>query len=149
VRGAGVIFNLFLASSRLQKKRAILTIASIAWGSVALLLLLAFGQGLKNQLSIANRGMGTSIAVLWASETTKAWQGLPPGRSIRFLPEDVALLKERVPLLSGAIGEFSSWGNNYTYGKKTVNAQLIGTEAAYGELRNHVPARRPVRTTTT
>jgi putative ABC transport system permease protein len=139
VRGAGVIFNLFLASSRLQKKRAILTIASIAWGSVALLLLLAFGQGLKNQLSIANRGMGTSIAVLWASETTKAWQGLPPGRSIRFLPEDVALLKERVPLLSGAIGEFSSWGNNYTYGKKTVNAQLIGTEAAYGELRNHVP----------
>jgi putative ABC transport system permease protein len=139
VRGAGVIFNLFLASSRLQKKRAILTIASIAWGSVALLLLLAFGQGLKNQLSIANRGMGTSIAVLWASETTKTWQGLPPGRSIRFLPEDVALLKERVPLLSGAIGEFSSWGNNYTYGKKTVNAQLIGTEAAYGELRNHVP----------
>ena len=139
MRGAGVIFNLFLASSRLQKKRAILTIASIAWGSVALLLLLAFGQGLKNQLSIANRGMGTSIAVLWASETTKAWQGLPPGRSIRFLPEDVALLKERVPLLSGAIGEFSSWGNNYTYGKKTVNAQLIGTEAAYGELRNHVP----------
>ena len=139
MRGAGVIFNLFLASSRLQKKRAVLTIASIAWGSVALLLLLAFGQGLKNQLSTANRGMGTSIAVLWASETTKAWQGLPPGRSVRFLPEDVALLKERVPLLSGAIGEFSSWGNNYTYGKKTVNAQLIGTEVAYGDLRNHMP----------
>jgi hypothetical protein len=33
------------SSSRLQKKRAVLTIASIAWGSVALLLLLAFGQG--------------------------------------------------------------------------------------------------------
>lgn len=140
MRGPGVIFNLFLASSRLQKKRAILTIASIAWGSVALLLLLSFGQGLKNQLSIANRGMGTSIAVIWASETTKTWQGLPPGRSVRFVPEDVTLIKERVPLLNGAIGEFSSWGNNFTYGKKTVNAQLIGTEAAYGDLRNHVPS---------
>src|SRR5262249_51183872 len=139
MRGASVIFNLFLSSSRLQRKRAVLTIASIAWGSVALLLLLAFGQGLKNQLSTANRGMGTSIAVIWPSETTKAWQGLPPGRSIHFLPEDVALIKERVPLLNGAIGEFVTWSVNFTYGKKTVNAQLIGTDAAYGDLRNHVP----------
>jgi len=139
MRGAGVVFNLFLASSRLQKKRAVLTIASIAWGSVALLLLLAFGQGLRDQLSVANRGMGTGIAVLWASETTKVWQGLPAGRSIHFLPEDVPLLKERVPLFDGVIGEFVSWGNNFTYGKKTVNAQLIGTDTAYGDLRNHVP----------
>jgi len=139
MRGARVVFNLFLASSRLQRKRAILTIASIAWGSVALLLLLAFGQGLRDQLSVANRGMGTSIAVLWASETTKVWQGLPAGRSMHFLPEDVALLKERVPLFNGVVGEFVTWGTNFTYGKKTVNAQLIGTDAAYGDLRNHVP----------
>jgi putative ABC transport system permease protein len=139
MRGANVIFNLFLTSSRLQKKRAVLTIASIAWGAVSLLLLLAFGQGLREQLTVANRGMGDGIAVLWASETTKTWQGLPPGRSIRFLPEDAPLLRERVPLLDGAIGEFVTWGTNFTYGKKTVNAQLIGTEAAYGSLRNHVP----------
>ena len=139
MRGAGVVFSLFLSSSRLQKKRAVLTIASIAWGSVALLLLLAFGQGLKDQLTVANRGMGSGIAVLWASETTKTWQGLPAGRSLHFLPEDALLLRERVPLLDGAIGEFVTWGTNFTYGKKTVNAQLIGTEAAYGELRNHVP----------
>lgn len=137
--GVGVVFNLFLSSSRLQKKRAVLTIASIAWGSVSLLLLLAFGQGLREQLSVANRGMGDGIAVVWASETTKTWQGLPAGRSLHFLPEDSQLLRERVPLLDGAIGEFVSWGTNFTYGKKTVNAQLIGTEAAYGDLRNHVP----------
>src|SRR5580765_7978023 len=139
MRGLRVVFNLFLSSSRLHGKRAALTIASIAWGSVALLLLLAFGQGLRDQLSVANRGMGTGIAVLWASETTKVWQGLPAGRSIHFLPEDVPLLKERVPLFDGVIGEFVSWGNNFTYGKKTVNAQLIGTDTAYGDLRNHVP----------
>ncbi len=138
MRGANVVFSLFLTSSRLQKKRAVLTIASIAWGSVSLLLLLAFGQGLREQLTVANRGMGDGIAVLWASETTKTWQGLPAGRSIHFLPEDAPLLRERVPLLDGAIGEFVTWGTNFTYGKKTVNAQLIGTEAAYGDLRNHV-----------
>ena len=137
--GLGVVFSLFLSSSRLQKKRAVLTIASIAWGSVSLLLLLAFGQGLRDQLTVANRGMGSGIAVLWASETTKTWQGLPAGRSLHFLPEDALLLRERVPLLDGAIGEFVTWGTNFTYGKKTVNAQLIGTEVAYGDLRNHVP----------
>ena len=136
---AGVIFNLFLASSRLQQKRAVLTVASIAWGSVALLLLLAFGQGLRNQVSLANRGMGNGIAVLWASDTTKAWQGLPAGRSLHFLPEDVAMFKERVPLLEGVVGEFVTWGVNFTNGKKTVNAALIGTDAIYGDLRNHVP----------
>jgi putative ABC transport system permease protein len=139
MRGAGVIFSLFLTSSRLQRKRAVLTVASIAWGSVALLLLLAFGQGLRNQLSVANKGMGTSIAVVWPSETTKVWQGLPAGRRVRCVPEDIALVKDRVPLLDGAIGEFVTWGTNFTYGKKTVNAQLIGTQAAYGDLRNHVP----------
>ena len=136
---AGVVFNLFLASSRLQQKRAVLTVASIAWGSVALLLLLAFGQGLRNQVSLANRGMGSGIAVLWASDTTKVWQGLPAGRSLHFLPEDVAMFKERVPLLDGVVGEFVTWGVNFTNGKKTVNAQLIGTDTAYGDLRNHVP----------
>jgi len=40
MKGLGVVLNLFLASSRLAPKRAVLTIASIAWGSVALLLLL-------------------------------------------------------------------------------------------------------------
>lgn len=136
---AGVVFNLFLASSRIQQKRAVLTVASIAWGSVALLLLLAFGQGLRNQVSLANRGMGSGIAVLWASDTTKVWQGLPAGRSLHFLPEDVAMFKERVPLLDGVVGEFVTWGVNFTNGKKTVNAQLIGTDTAYGDLRNHVP----------
>jgi len=105
-----------------------------------LLLLLAFGQGLKQQLSTANRGMGSGIAVLWAGETTKVWQGLPSGRTLSFLPEDVQLLRERVPLLDGVIGEFRTWSANFTYGKTTVNGQLIGTQAAYGDLRNHEPA---------
>lgn len=139
MRGLNVVLSLFLASSRLQRKRAVLTIASIAWGSVSLLLLLAFGQGLREQLSKARLGMGDGIAVLWATETTKPWQGLPAGRPIRFHLDDVAMLSERVPILSGAIGEHRTWSANFTNGRKTVNNQLIGTEVAYGDLRNHVP----------
>src|SRR5205823_9275581 len=53
-----IIFNLFASSSRLQKKRAYLTIAAIAWGTVAILLLLAFGEGLKRQLDKNRRSTG-------------------------------------------------------------------------------------------
>ncbi len=139
MRGASVVFGLFLRSARVQKKRAVLTIASIAWGSVALLLLLAFGQGLKNQMATARRGMGDGIAVLWAAETTKTWQGLPAGRPVPFHIEDVLLLRERVPILDGVIGEHRTWSANLTNGRKTVNGQVIGTYVEYGELRNHRP----------
>ena len=39
-RNLAVILQLFLSSARLQKKRATLTIASLAWGTVTILLLL-------------------------------------------------------------------------------------------------------------
>jgi putative ABC transport system permease protein len=140
VSGARVVMNLFLSSSRLQKKRAALTIAAIAWGSVSLLLLLAFGQGLKTQMATARRGMGSGIAVLWAAETTKPWQGLPAGRPVRFRLEDIEMLRQQVPMLQGVIGEHRNWDVTFTNGRKTLNAQLIGTEVPYGDLRNHIAA---------
>ena len=139
MRSLPVILSLFLRASRLQKKRAVLTIAAIAWGSVSLLLLLAFGEGLKNQMATARRGMGEGIAVLWAGQTTKAWQGLPPGRQINFAIEDVELLRSRVPMLDGVIGENRTWSANFVVGKTTLNAQLNGAHADYGRLRNHEP----------
>ena len=75
-----VVLQLFLKSSRVQRKRAVLTIAAIAWGTVALLLLLAFGEGLRRQIATNMAGMGTDIGVFWPGETTKAWQGLGAGR---------------------------------------------------------------------
>jgi len=140
MRSFPVIVSMFLRASRLQKKRAVLTIAAIAWGSVSLLLLLAFGEGLRNQMSSARKGMGDGIAVLWAGQTTKTWQGLPAGRQINFHIEDVELLRSRVPMLDGAIGENRTWSANFVVGKKTLNAQLNGVHADYGRLRNHEPS---------
>ncbi|HZN54131.1 MAG TPA: ABC transporter permease [Candidatus Polarisedimenticolaceae bacterium] len=140
MRSLPVIVSLFLRASRLQKKRAVLTIAAIAWGSVSLLLLLAFGEGLKNQMATARRGMGEGIAVLWAGQTTKAWQGLPPGRQINFAIDDVEILRSRVPILDGVIGENRTWSANFVVGKTTLNAQINGVHADYGRLRNHEPA---------
>ena len=59
-----ILFTLFASSARLQKKRAYLTIAAIAWGTVAILMLLAFGQGLRMQLEKNRRSTGENLAII-------------------------------------------------------------------------------------
>jgi putative ABC transport system permease protein len=133
-----LVLQLFLRASRVQKKRAVLTVAAIAWGSLSLLLLLAFGEGLKRQLILANAGMGQNIAVLWPGETTRPWNGMPAGRPVRPRVEDVALVASRVEHLHGVSGELRSWRTAYTAGERTVNGRLTGADVSYGEMRNHI-----------
>ncbi|HXH27852.1 MAG TPA: ABC transporter permease, partial [Candidatus Polarisedimenticolia bacterium] len=127
-----------LRSSRVQRKRAVLTIAAIAWGSVSLLLLLAFGEGLRQQMLIARAGMGVNLAVIWAGETSLPYRGLPVGRSIRPKIEDIELIRERAPSVRTVIGELTNWRVSFTNGRKTVNSRVTGTQVAYGDLRNHI-----------
>jgi len=134
-----VILNLFASSSRLQKKRAYLTIAAIAWGTVAILLLLAFGEGLKRQMDKNRRSTGENLAVMWPNVTTKAWKGLPPGRPIRLRMDVLDFIRERMPELAAVHGEIVSWRTAITYGRKTVNGRVIGTNVVYGEDRKHYP----------
>jgi putative ABC transport system permease protein len=134
-----LIFQLFLKASMLQKKRAVLTVAAIAWGTVAILLLLAFGEGLKNQMADGKKAMGTNIAVIWPGETSKPWKGLPSGRPIRPIADDVEYLRRGLPEVKGLLGELHNWGVSLTYGRKTVTGHVIGTNWIYGEMRNHIP----------
>ncbi|HEY2092208.1 MAG TPA: ABC transporter permease [Thermoanaerobaculia bacterium] len=134
-----VIFTLFATSSRLQKKRAYLTIAAIAWGTVAILLLLAFGEGMKRQLEKNRRATGSNLAVMWPGETQKPYKGMPPGRSVRVRIDDVDMLRERMPELAAVFGEVVSYRTNVTYGRQTINGRIIGTNPEYGDARVHYP----------
>src|SRR4051812_19854319 len=134
-----VVLTLFASSSRLQKKRAYLTIAAIAWGTVAILLLLAFGEGLKRQLEKNRRATGDNLAVMWPGETSKAFKGMPPGRNIRPRYDDIEQLRERMPELKSVLSEIVSWRTALTYGRKTANGRVIGTNWQYGEARRHYP----------
>jgi putative ABC transport system permease protein len=136
---ARIVLHLFASASRVQRKRAALTVAAIAWGTLTLLLLLAFGEGLSRQLLKARAGMGNNIAVLWPGETSKVWRGLPVGRPIRPTVDDLDLIRGRVPGLATALGELRSWQTALTYETKTVNGRVTGTSPGYGPVRNHIP----------
>jgi putative ABC transport system permease protein len=141
-RNLGVVLHLFLASARLQKKRATLTIASLAWGTVTILILLAFGEGLKRQMMSNEQAMGSNLAVMWPGETSKPYKGLPEGRPIRPKLEDIDYARERLPELDAIWGELTSWRTALAYGRKTVNGRVIGTRWDYGDARKHFPKTR-------
>ena len=75
-----LILRLFAHDAARQRKRMALTILAISWGTLSIVLLLSFGEGLKRSFHKNTRGMGEGIAVLWPGATKKAWEGLPSGR---------------------------------------------------------------------
>jgi len=134
----GLVLRLFLQSSRVQRKRAVLTVAAIAWGSLSLLLLLSFGEGLRLSLYRASRGMGHNLAILWPGETGRPWQGLPAGRPVRLRIDDVDFLRKRVQGLAGVSGEIHNWRVTMSQGDTTVTGMVIGASPDYGRMRNQI-----------
>jgi putative ABC transport system permease protein len=130
-----VILQLFIRASAIQRKRAILTVAAIAWGTVAILMLLSFGEGLKRQMLRNKRGMGENIAVWWPDETSKVWEGLPTGRPIRPRMQDIEYLREKMPDVQ-VVGEITSWQVPLAYESTTINRQVNGVSWEFGEVRH-------------
>jgi len=139
LNGPAVVAQLFLSATSMQRKRAALTVAAIAWGTVAIVMLLAFGHGLERQMMKSRRGMGENIAVWWPGETSKVWQGLPMGRPIRPIVDDVPYLAARMTAASDVIGEMTVWSANLTWGETTLTGRVTGTNWQYGDIRHHFP----------
>lgn len=135
----GLIFRLFRSAARIQRKRMILTVTAIAWGTVSIVLLLSFGEGLKQTLTKGSTGMGEGIAVCWPGETQKDFAGFPAGREIRILPDDVFLLLENIPEMGAASGEMQTWGAQLSRGRTNLNKRVVGVHPSWGEMRNQVP----------
>ncbi len=131
-----VVWHLFERASSLHRKRAVLTVAAIAWGTVAIVMLLSFGEGLKRQMSVSRRGMGENIAVWWPGETSKVWRGLPAGRPIRTRVDDVDYVRRMMPDVK-VVGEITSYQTTVTWGRVTRNVRVIGSNAEYGVVRRH------------
>jgi len=134
-----LIFRLFLRDLKKQRKRITLTLMAIVWGTISIVMLLAFGEGMKRSLSRAQHGMGKDIVVMWGGQSSVAYQGLGKGRRIRFTDEDVEFLKKKVPELEAVGAEYNSWGVSLTYKKNTVSERVNGLYPCYEDMRAHYP----------
>lgn len=131
-----LIVRLFLRELKTQKLRMSLTILAIIWGTLSITMLLAFGEGLKNQLEINSKGLGDGILIVWGGQTEKPYKGLPRGRRIRFRSDVIDYIREQVPELEAVGGEFIRWGRQITYGEKSLSEKVNGVLPEYEFMRS-------------
>jgi putative ABC transport system permease protein len=130
------LFREFVADIRAQRLRTTLTVLGIAWGTIAVVVLLAFGVGLERQTRKRFHGLGDRIVILFGGRTTVTYQGFPEGRYIRLREADGELLLEEIPDILMLSPEYSTRQTPVRRGKQTANPNITGVLPVYGEMRN-------------
>lgn len=122
-----------------QKLRTAMTAFGIVWGTVAITLLLAFGQALHHQLFVNSAGLGEFIVIAWPSRTSLPFGGIGKGRRVQLTEDDMELIRQRATRgLAGLSGEQSD-GLMLNYRDKAVRVDVSGVHPDFGDLRNLVP----------
>ncbi len=128
----------FIVDLRAQKLRAFLTMFGIIWGTVAIVVLIAFGVGFKKQTAASMHGIGERIAIMFPGQTTKPWAGYGIGRGMSFIEDDVKLLAAQVPNISAISPEYSRMVPARV-GTNIMNPLISGVNVMYGDMRNINP----------
>jgi putative ABC transport system permease protein len=130
------VWREFFADLRAQKLRTSLTVLGIAWGTVAVVVLLAFGVGLERQTRKRFHGLGDRIVILFGGRTTKAFAGFGTGRPIRLTLEDVPILAREVSEIEHISPEFITRSARVRRGVKAAAPAVTGILPVYGLMRN-------------
>jgi putative ABC transport system permease protein len=114
------------ADVRAQKMRTALTLLGIIWGTVAVVVLLAFGTGLETHVITRFHGLGDRIVILFGGETTKPFAGFGDGREIRLREEDATMLVEQIPEIAMISPEYSWRSTPVRNGRSITNPNITG-----------------------
>ena len=121
---------------RQYKSRTFMTMFGIVWGTVTIIVLLAFGVGLKKFMSREMHGLGEGIAIVWPGRTSIAFEGYGRERDMHFREEDGALIKSEIGEIAYASPEYSRWGTPVRVEDKVQQPNITGIIPEYGPMRN-------------
>jgi putative ABC transport system permease protein len=128
----------FWSEYRKRRKRNSLITFALFWGTLSILLLMAFGQGMSTQARVAFSGLGETLIMVYGGQTSLPFEGLPKGRPISLYPEDVDYLRDRIPEILRVAPE--SYGTLPVSAEgKEINRTVHGTTAEFGLMRTQVP----------
>ncbi len=130
--------RLFWGEYRKRRKKAALITFALFWGTLSIILLLAFGQGLTTQFRTSFSGLGDTLIMVSGGQTSLPFQGLPKGRPVSLYPEDLDDLLARIPEILRISPE--SYGSfQVSAGSKEINRTVHGTTAEFAVMRAQVP----------
>jgi len=129
----------FFHDLRAHRTRAILTLVAITWGTIAVVLLLSFGDGLGTQMMKGMMNAGNRIMIVYGMETGLTYQGLPKGRRIRLMEEDATLLQQVIPAIDMISPQYRK-NVQLMYGKFSVTTECEGVNPLFEDMRRMFPA---------
>jgi putative ABC transport system permease protein len=135
-----ILLQDFIGDLRAQRTRAFLTFFAVTWGTLAVVLLLAFGEGLKRTIRDGLLGAGERIFMVYGGETSKSFAGLAQGRRISLGEEDLDLLMRAIPDIDRGSVSYGRWGTSYQMGRTRTNAFLEGVGPDHEAIRHMEPA---------
>lgn len=129
----------FFRDLRNQKLRTFMTMFGILWGTVSIILLMAFGTGMQKYQQMRFKGLGENICIYWPGITSKPWKGLPKGRRIRFVSEDAERIKQMYPEIKYISPEFPTNNTMLKSHRNNLVARVIGVWPEFHTMRNIIP----------
>ncbi len=122
---------------RKNKLRTFLTGLSVASGIFILVILLGFGQGMRNGIEQEFKQDASTSIEVWPGVTSKEYKGMNPGRSIQFVNEN---FESSNTLFDELIEHQSSRmfvrGVNVNYGKESLVYSVQGVSHKYQFIEN-------------
>lgn len=128
----------FLQDLNAHRTRAVLTFVAITWGTIAVVLLLSFGEGLGNQMMSGLINAGNRIMVLYGGETGIPFEGSPKGRPIRMVEDDAEMLRRAIPAIAMISPQYRQFVR-LTNGRTSTSTECEGVNAAFEEMRRMYP----------
>lgn len=119
-----------------QKLRTFLTLFGIMWGTMSVILLLAFGSGVHKQNSKNMKGIGEGVVIVWGGTTGKAYQGFNRGRNIRLQEADVEILRREIPEIRFISPEYSTRSAKIRGPLNVEQTNITGVIPEYEDIRN-------------
>ena len=114
---------------RSNKLRTALTAFGVAWGIFMLIVMLGFGSAMQAGTQRNMKGRATNLLFVWGQTTTESYNGMKPGRQIRFRTGDIERLR-RLPSVEWLAPrlQLGGWMNGFTvgYGTKTGSFTVYG-----------------------
>src|SRR6202790_2820635 len=118
--------------------RSLLTMTGIAWGIVAVTLLLSYGAGFRGVLMYTFEVFGRGAVVCWPGTTSEQAGGERAGKQVRFEQEDADWVKAQSPLVKRVTLETVQF-KGISHEQRLSDTAIRGVYPEYGEMRNEIP----------
>jgi putative ABC transport system permease protein len=135
-----ILFEEFLGDLKAQKLRAALTFIAVTWGTAAVVLLLAFGEGIKRRAVEGTMGAGDRMFMIYGGETSMPYEGMPKGREIRLVEGDLELLQRSLGEADLFSASYGRWNVTVEGPNQKTTTYMEGALPDHEQLRTMYPA---------